>query len=75
MEADDPQISYLLSSWARIGAILGEDFIPFLPIVMPPLLRSATIKPDLALLGRTFFCLFVSPTFSQVRTYILIAIS
>jgi len=75
MEADDPQISYLLSSWARIGAILGEDFIPFLPIVMPPLLRSATIKPDLALLGRTFFCLFVSPTFSQVRIYILIAIS
>ena len=54
MEADDPQISYLLSSWARIGAILGEDFIPFLPIVMPPLLRSATIKPDLALLRRMF---------------------
>ena len=65
MEPDDPQISYLLSSWARIGAILGEDFIPFLPIVMPPLLRSATIKPDLALLGRT--CLFV---FSPINLHV-----
>lgn len=60
LEADDPQISYMLSSWARIGAVLGEDFIPFLPIVMPPLLRSATLKPDLAVIGRKQLFLFSS---------------
>jgi len=60
MEADDPQISYMLSSWARIAAVLGEDFIPYLPVVMPPLLRSATIKPDLAIINCTtiFFFFF-----------------
>jgi len=59
MEADDPQISYMLSSWARIGAVLGEDFIPYLPVVMPPLLRSATVKPDLAVIGRKIFSLLL----------------
>jgi len=51
LEPDDPQIAYMLSSWARIGAVLGEDFIPYLPVVMPPLLRSAKIRPDLVVIG------------------------
>lgn len=51
MEPDDPQVSYMLSSWTRIGAVLGLDFVPYLPTVMPPLLRSAKLKPDVAILG------------------------
>lgn len=47
-EADDPQVSYLLASWARICKVLGQDFVPYLDIVMPPLLASAQLKPDLA---------------------------
>lgn len=45
-DADDPQASYLLSSWARVCKVLGEDFAPYLEIVLPPLLESAQIKPD-----------------------------
>ncbi|RUS25813.1 importin subunit beta-3, partial [Jimgerdemannia flammicorona] len=49
-EADDPQISYLLACWARICKVLGNDFLPYLPIVIPPLLQSAQLKPDFAVL-------------------------
>lgn len=47
-EPDDPQVSYLLASWARLCKVLGRDFVPYLDIVMPPLLTSAQLKPDLA---------------------------
>ncbi|KAK9764648.1 importin subunit beta-3 [Basidiobolus ranarum] len=49
-EADDPQVSYLLAAWARICKVLGQDFIPYLSVVMPPLLQSAKLKPDFAVL-------------------------
>ncbi|KAK9729082.1 importin subunit beta-3 [Basidiobolus ranarum] len=49
-EADDPQVSYLLAAWARVCKVLGQDFIPYLPVVMPPLLQSAQLKPDFAVL-------------------------
>ncbi|KAF9289191.1 hypothetical protein BGZ68_009889 [Mortierella alpina] len=47
-EPDDPQASYLLAAWARICRVLGQDFVPYLDIVMPPLLVSAQLKPDFA---------------------------
>ncbi|KAF9926818.1 hypothetical protein FBU30_003672 [Linnemannia zychae] len=50
VEADDPQTSYLLAAWARVCKVLGPDFVPYLDIVMPPLLTSARLKPDLAIL-------------------------
>ncbi|CAG8478858.1 3893_t:CDS:10 [Diversispora eburnea] len=46
----DPQISYLIASWARVCKVLGADFVPYLPVVMPPLLQSAQLKPDFAIL-------------------------
>lgn len=46
MEPDDPQISYMLQAWTRICKCLGRDFVPYLPYVMPPLLRSAEIQPE-----------------------------
>ncbi|TIB80440.1 ARM repeat-containing protein [Wallemia mellicola] len=46
-ESDDPQISYLISAWARIAGVMGGDFAPYLPSVMPPLLVAAQIKPEL----------------------------
>jgi hypothetical protein len=49
-DPDDPQISYLMHSWARLCTVLNEDFIPYLPIVMPPLLQGAQMKPEVALL-------------------------
>jgi hypothetical protein len=49
-ETDDPQTSYLLASWARMCKVLGPDFLPYLPVIMPPLLQSAQLKPDFAVL-------------------------
>ncbi|ORZ27705.1 importin subunit beta-3, partial [Lobosporangium transversale] len=49
-ELDDPQASYLLAAWARICKVLGQDFVPYLDTVMPPLLTSAALKPDFAIL-------------------------
>ena len=62
-EPDDPQSSYLLAAWARICKILGSDFAPYLDIVMPPLLRSAQIKPDFAILESEYNVnVFVNPS-------------
>ncbi|KAJ1658463.1 importin subunit beta-3 [Dispira simplex] len=49
-ESDDPQVSYLLAAWTRMCKVMEDDFAPYLPVVMPPLLRSAAIKPDFAVL-------------------------
>ncbi|KAI8924999.1 armadillo-type protein [Entophlyctis helioformis] len=48
-EDDDPQSSFLLSAWARICKVLGHDFAPFMGFVLPPLYKSAGIKPDIAI--------------------------
>jgi len=36
----------MLQAWARICSSIGDAFIPYLTVVMPPLMRSASIKPD-----------------------------
>ncbi|KAI8056197.1 importin beta-3 subunit [Syncephalis plumigaleata] len=46
MDSDDPLSYYLLQSWARICKVLGPDFAPYLQVVLPPLVRSAQLKPD-----------------------------
>ncbi|XP_034952088.1 importin-5 [Chelonus insularis] len=47
---DDPQISYLISAWARLCKILGKQFEQYLPLVMGPVLKTASMKPEVALL-------------------------
>ena len=49
MDADDPTISYMLQAGARLCKCLGEEFIPYLGIVMPPLMQSAQLKPDVSI--------------------------
>jgi len=50
LESDDPQISYMISAWARMCKIIGKDFVQYLAVVMPPVLKAAQIKPEVALL-------------------------
>ncbi|KAG7467002.1 hypothetical protein MATL_G00148650 [Megalops atlanticus] len=50
LEDDDPQISYMISAWARMCKILGKEFEQYLPVVMGPLMKTASIKPEVALL-------------------------
>ena len=47
---DDPVTSYLLVAWARVCKVIKHKFLPYLPIVMPPLLESAGVKPEVAIL-------------------------
>ncbi|GAB4835111.1 hypothetical protein Ancab_000019 [Ancistrocladus abbreviatus] len=49
MEADDPITSYMLQAWARLCKCLGQDFLPYMSVVMPPLLHSAQLKPDVTI--------------------------
>ncbi|CAL1386135.1 unnamed protein product [Linum trigynum] len=49
MESDDPTTSYMLQAWARLCKCLGQDFLPYMSVVMPPLLLSAQLKPDVTI--------------------------
>ncbi|KAJ9131896.1 hypothetical protein P3X46_034799 [Hevea brasiliensis] len=49
MDADDPTISYMLQAWARLCKCLGKDFLPYMNVVIPPLLQSAQLKPDVTI--------------------------
>ncbi|XP_038209407.1 importin-5 [Zerene cesonia] len=50
LPADDPQTSYLISAWSRICKIMGKKFAQYLPMVMEPVMRTAAMKPEVALL-------------------------
>ncbi len=47
---EDPTSGYMLQAGARLCKCLGEEFLPYLPMVMPPLLHSAQLRPDVAVL-------------------------
>ncbi len=44
------QMSYMISAWARICKIMGPRFAPYLPLVMGPIMKTASLKPEVALL-------------------------
>jgi hypothetical protein len=50
MPEDDPQMSYMISAWARICKILGPGFARYLPVVMGPVMKTASMKPEVTLL-------------------------
>lgn len=50
VDEDDPQESYLLHCWGRMCRVLGQDFVPYLPAVMQPLMKLAQAKADIQLL-------------------------
>lgn len=47
---DDPCQSHLMLAWSRICKLLGQDFIPYLGVAIPPLLEAASAKPDINLI-------------------------
>lgn len=49
-EADDPQATYLMHCWGRMCRVMGAEFLPYLPNVMPPLLELAKANADVQLL-------------------------
>ncbi|CAI9286116.1 unnamed protein product [Lactuca saligna] len=49
LETNDPTISYMLQAWARLCKCLGQDFLPYMNVVMPPLLHFIQLKPDVTI--------------------------
>lgn len=49
-DADDPQASYLLHCWGRMCRVLGQDFLPYLQVVIGPLTTLAGAKADIQLI-------------------------
>jgi len=43
--------TYLIATWAKICQALGQEFEPYLPVVMPPLLNAASAKADVSIYG------------------------
>lgn len=41
--------SYFVQACARIGSVLKEDFLPYVPVVLPPVLQLASQEPDAVL--------------------------
>lgn len=52
LEADDPQLVYIIASWSRICKILGPDFQPYLQFVMPQILKIASFKIEVTILEK-----------------------
>lgn len=50
VDEDDPVREYLEQAWGRICRIIGKDFLPYLPEVLPPLLLAARATQDISLL-------------------------
>ncbi|KAG7666219.1 PSE1 [[Candida] subhashii] len=50
VQDDDPVKQYLEQAWGRICRIIGKDFLPYLPSVLPPLLAAAKATQDISLL-------------------------
>ncbi len=46
MSSDDPMLTHLMQGWARLCRCLKEHFVPYLPVVMPNLLQSASMQPE-----------------------------
>ncbi|KAI8978352.1 ARM repeat-containing protein [Trametes punicea] len=49
-DPNDTMLShFLIATWAKLCQALGEEFEPYLPVVMPPLLRVAGSKADISI--------------------------
>ena len=40
----------MISAWARMCKILGDQFVQYLPVVMKPLLHAAKMRPEVAII-------------------------
>ena len=48
MEPDDPTGAYMLQAGARVCKCLGPDFLPYMDLVMPQLVQTASQQPDVS---------------------------
>ena len=41
---------FSFQAWARLCKCLGQEILPYMSVVMVPLLRSAQLKPDVTIM-------------------------
>ena len=60
---------FLIVTWAKVCQALGEEFEPYLPVVMPPLVRVASSKADISIYGASVLavCSIAAPLTSRRR--------
>ena len=63
----------MISAWARMCKILGKEFQQYLPVVMGPLMKTASIKPEVALLDSkshngAFKCILTAGAESLIKS-------
>lgn len=52
MDPNDTQLChYLIATWAKVCQAMGPEFEPYLPVVMPTLLATASAKADISVYG------------------------
>lgn len=54
----------MISAWARMCKILGDQFVQYLPVVMKPLLHAAKMRPEVAIVDGecVHMCVHVQPS-------------
>lgn len=45
---DDPVKAYLEQGWSRVCRLMGKDFLPYLDLVLPPLIEQARATQDIS---------------------------
>jgi len=51
-DPNDTQVGhYMMATWAKVCQAMGHEFEPYLPVVMPSLLATASAKADLSPYG------------------------
>ena len=70
----------MISAWARMCKIFGTEFTQYLPLVMPSVMKAASIKPEVAVIdGLSRISLFsmqkiiiLLRLFKGIRSYCII---
>ena len=44
----------MIAAWARMCKIMGKEFEQYLPFVMGPVLKAASLKPEVAVVDSKF---------------------
>lgn len=49
IDADERTLNYIFQGWERLCKCLGQEFLRYMNVVMPPVLRSAQLQADVSI--------------------------
>ena len=54
IDSADELYPFLQQAWARLCKVIGADFVPYLAALVPQLLKSAGLPPELKIIYGIF---------------------